>query len=164
MLWFLHWLFLCLCSSLDRMLHILHQDYRISPQARCSFPVEVALPGTVLGTAPGILCLSRKSRGYLRWLQVYLALATKTVCLFWSAVKMCLSRRVAGLHEKSGIDLLFNFKSPWKNPGRESLAQYNSNLNAVGPYPSVLGLRIQTSLLLAHCCYYFNDKVIFAVY
>lgn len=112
-------LFLPLCSSLDRMLHILHQDYCISPQTRCSVPVEVAVPGMLL-RGQWELCLSRKSRSNLRWFQIYLAVATKTVCLFLVYSYDVFVQEAAGLHEKSGIDLVFNLKSlKKKTPGRK---------------------------------------------
>lgn len=37
--------FLLYPCPVDRVLHLLHQDHRIPPQARRSVPVEVALPG-----------------------------------------------------------------------------------------------------------------------
>lgn len=70
----------------DRMLHILHQDHRISPQICCSVPVEVALPGRLL---TGDSAREQMSEGpvcgcNLGSLDIYVVVASP----FWSAMKI----------------------------------------------------------------------------
>lgn len=97
---------------IDRMLYILHQDYCISPQTCCSVPVEVALPGMLLtgDSAREFVSEDEVLGCNLRSLLIYLAVATKTFCLVRSAIKtICLSRKAAGLHEKSGSNCIIDF-------------------------------------------------------
>lgn len=97
----------------DCMLHILHQDHRISPQICCSIPVEVALPGRLLA---GDSARKRMSEGTVYGcnfgsLDIYVVVASP----FWSAMKIiCPGKPPAYMRNLEVIALLilvFNLES-----------------------------------------------------